>query len=206
MSEWYFAIDGQQQQGPVSEAQLRQMIAAGQVPPSGKVWRQGMPNWAPASQVFGAPAPAPVAAAPAFADDDEPEADSGPATRRGRGRSRRGRAGSSAGRSRAAAPRSPKQAYIASIRSDSAYPTFRSFVNILAILGYLGAALTALAGLGIGAVVLANGELIGIAVIVGGLFYAAIAFFLTRFWKEAASMVADIADTVTDFCSRDDSD
>jgi hypothetical protein len=63
--EWYYAKNGQQL-GPVSTAVLTQMATSGQVAPTDLVWREGMPNWAPARTVRGiyAEAPAPVAPAP----------------------------------------------------------------------------------------------------------------------------------------------
>jgi hypothetical protein len=69
--EWWYAKNGQQM-GPVSTAVLTQMAASGQVAPTDLIWREGMPNWAPARTVRGiypeslTPAPAaPVPAAPA---------------------------------------------------------------------------------------------------------------------------------------------
>jgi hypothetical protein len=50
--EWFYAKDGQQA-GPVTAAQLKQMAATGQVGPNDLVWKQGMAQWAPASQVKG---------------------------------------------------------------------------------------------------------------------------------------------------------
>src|SRR5688572_29170345 len=67
MSEqgWHYS-DGVQQAGPVSRAQLMGMLASGAVQPGWLVWRDGMPNWAPASTVPelqpapGAPPPPPL--------------------------------------------------------------------------------------------------------------------------------------------------
>jgi len=88
-AEWYVARPGQQQVGPVTAQQLKQMAGSGQVSGSDLVWKQGMSGWVPASQVKGllgdavtskAPepmaAPAPAApepyAAPAPQPYDEP--------------------------------------------------------------------------------------------------------------------------------------
>src|SRR5262245_49828510 len=65
--QWYYAKNGQQL-GPVSTEVLTRMTGAGQVQPTGLVWREGMPNWAPARSVrglFPEPAPTPAAYAPA---------------------------------------------------------------------------------------------------------------------------------------------
>jgi hypothetical protein len=60
--EWYYAKNGQQL-GPVSTAVLTEMAAQGQVQPTDLVWREGMPNWAPARTVRGIyPDSAPTAA------------------------------------------------------------------------------------------------------------------------------------------------
>src|SRR5690348_4631011 len=42
----YYNLNGQQQ-GPVSEDQLRQMVANGTLAPETLVWRQGMADWQP---------------------------------------------------------------------------------------------------------------------------------------------------------------
>jgi hypothetical protein len=47
---WYYAKNGQQQ-GPVSTEVLTQLASSGQVQPNDLVWREGMPNWAPARTV-----------------------------------------------------------------------------------------------------------------------------------------------------------
>jgi len=63
--QWYFARAGQQQ-GPFPESTLRQLLATGQLSPADAVWRQGMPQWAPAGSVPGLmPGPVGPGAAPA---------------------------------------------------------------------------------------------------------------------------------------------
>jgi hypothetical protein len=49
-TQWYYSQGGQQL-GPVSEEQLRQMKAAGQVGAADLVWSEGMVDWLPAGQV-----------------------------------------------------------------------------------------------------------------------------------------------------------
>ena len=70
MSDWYYAR-GNQQQGPVPLQVIQDMARSGQLLPTDLVWRQGMPNWLPASQVSevfsqaaAAPAPGTTYAAP----------------------------------------------------------------------------------------------------------------------------------------------
>ncbi|MGA2440373.1 MAG: GYF domain-containing protein [Tepidisphaeraceae bacterium] len=70
MAEWFYSKNGQQQ-GPVSGTALKQMADNGQILPDDLVWREGMAEWAKASQLkglFGAPgAPPPVPVAPQMA-------------------------------------------------------------------------------------------------------------------------------------------
>ena len=51
--DWYYA-EGQQQRGPVSEAELEGLVKAGTVGSDTLVWREGMENWQPYGQVKGA--------------------------------------------------------------------------------------------------------------------------------------------------------
>jgi TM2 domain-containing membrane protein YozV len=67
--DWYYARNGQHQ-GPLSEEQLRQMVASGQVVATDVVWKTGMQAWVPAHQAFppglpaGAPPPPPAVSSP----------------------------------------------------------------------------------------------------------------------------------------------
>src|ERR1041385_5392492 len=48
---FYYSLNGQQQ-GPVSEDQLRQMVATGTLTPDTLVWREGMAEWQPLASVI----------------------------------------------------------------------------------------------------------------------------------------------------------
>ncbi len=52
MSEaiWFFA-DGDEERGPVTEAQIRALIGTGHLRPDDLVWREGMEDWAPAREL-----------------------------------------------------------------------------------------------------------------------------------------------------------
>jgi hypothetical protein len=67
VAEWFYTDQGQRR-GPVTWQQLQQLATGGQLKPNDLVWKNGMPQWSPASSqagLFGAPtAPAPAAAAP----------------------------------------------------------------------------------------------------------------------------------------------
>jgi phage shock protein PspC (stress-responsive transcriptional regulator) len=77
--KWFYAQNGQKS-GPVAGAALKQMAMSGQLSVSDLVWREGMPEWAPASKVKGlfpegllASSPPPLPASPAMVAD-APEA------------------------------------------------------------------------------------------------------------------------------------
>jgi uncharacterized membrane protein len=50
MSDWYYA-DNNEQRGPVIESELKDMLATNKLPAEALVWKEGMANWTPASQV-----------------------------------------------------------------------------------------------------------------------------------------------------------
>ena|SRR5687767_3933563 len=50
MAQWYYAHGGQQL-GPIEEEALKELLSSGQVQSTELVWREGMGNWQPASQV-----------------------------------------------------------------------------------------------------------------------------------------------------------
>ncbi len=47
----YYVAKGGQQMGPFTYEQLQQLVSAGQLTPQTYVWKQGLANWLPASQV-----------------------------------------------------------------------------------------------------------------------------------------------------------
>lgn len=53
--EWYYSKRGQRV-GPVSEAQLNQLVASGQIQPPDLVWKQGMAQWVQVRHAFPPPA------------------------------------------------------------------------------------------------------------------------------------------------------
>jgi hypothetical protein len=75
--QWFYGQDGAQR-GPVDFAALQAMARSGQLRSQDLVWRQGMTDWLPASQVLAelfAPAPAPV---PPSAEPVAPTASAAP--------------------------------------------------------------------------------------------------------------------------------
>jgi uncharacterized membrane protein len=65
MSDWYYA-ENNEQRGPVLEADLKGLLAGSKLPADTLVWKEGMANWTPASQVaaLGTPTVASVATTP----------------------------------------------------------------------------------------------------------------------------------------------
>jgi hypothetical protein len=61
---WYFA-DGEEERGPVTEAQIRTLIGTNNLTREDLVWREGMEDWVPAGEIPGLFDSAPVPAAPA---------------------------------------------------------------------------------------------------------------------------------------------
>ncbi len=49
---WFFAVQGQQQ-GPVPESRLRELIAAGRIDAETLIWTEGMANWQKAGEIPG---------------------------------------------------------------------------------------------------------------------------------------------------------
>jgi hypothetical protein len=52
-ADWYVAKIGGQPVGPLTPLQVKQMAEAGQLQGSDLVWKEGLPQWVPASQVKG---------------------------------------------------------------------------------------------------------------------------------------------------------
>jgi len=50
MSDWYYAADSEQK-GPINESELKASLASGKLSAETLVWKDGMENWTPASQV-----------------------------------------------------------------------------------------------------------------------------------------------------------
>lgn len=56
---WYYA-DNNERRGPIEDAAFQSMAASGTIKPDTLVWREGMTDWLPYSQVVGAGSPAVV--------------------------------------------------------------------------------------------------------------------------------------------------
>lgn len=80
-NQWYLARDGQQF-GPISDTELAKFIELGHLQPHDLLWRDGFPDWQPASVVFPAPAPALQQPAPAPQLRPQPNTDFTPTGRK----------------------------------------------------------------------------------------------------------------------------
>ena len=96
-----------------------------------------------------------------------------------------------------------KQQYIDQIRTNTAYPNYRRFVGIVAILGYVLAGLLVLITLLAFIEAVSVGEYReGFTFLVGSLIAAIIIISMSRLLKEAALIFSDIADSITDTNSK----
>lgn len=76
-TQWHY-VQGNAQAGPVSEAELKQLLAVGQITPQTMVWSAGMAGWSPAAAVPALAGAAPAQAAAAV--QTEPAAGTGALT------------------------------------------------------------------------------------------------------------------------------
>jgi hypothetical protein len=104
-----------------------------------------------------------------------------------------------------------KSIYLTRIRDDSAYPAFRKLVNFFAFITYIGGGLAILSGL------MRIGNLVTMLSIksmdsrlysevmvacISPFVFGLVAIIIAMVSKEASLMLADIADSITDFNSR----
>jgi len=97
-----------------------------------------------------------------------------------------------------------KKQYVAQIRSNTAYPTYRTIVGVIAVLGYLTAVIV-----GIVQYFVMQKARLGSDEHVKGLLFCFVVPVLiviaTAFLKEAALILADISDSITDANSKNQS-
>lgn len=95
-----------------------------------------------------------------------------------------------------------KPQYLQAIRSQSAYPVYRSVIGLIALLGYLLAGAIALGALVAGVSSMGSSFMLGVIIIITGGLLAGIVFLSARLSQEAALMLADMADSTVDAHSR----
>ncbi len=69
--DWYYAIEGTSN-GPVSEIQFEQLVAAGTVRSDTLVWQEGMEDWLPYARAQGSQDAAPLASHSPFEEGHDP--------------------------------------------------------------------------------------------------------------------------------------
>ena len=98
---------------------------------------------------------------------------------------------------------SEKDKYVKAIRAETTYPVYRSIIGVIALLVYAIAA-SLFIGSSYLTMTLGNVDSAGMQAFFAIIGYiSSILFYvIARFWKEAALIVADIGDSVTEVCSR----
>jgi len=95
-----------------------------------------------------------------------------------------------------------KEKYLSDIRANTAYPTYRGMIGIITLLGMILAGLQGLSALIMGFTTMGQTFLGGVAVLLLGLVVAALIFLGAKLFKEAALILVDIGDAVTERNSR----
>jgi hypothetical protein len=95
-----------------------------------------------------------------------------------------------------------KQQYLQLVRINSAYPTYRGFIGTIALVGYAVAGLVGLGALIGGVGLMSRSVPMGLLALVAGGLMAFLYYLLAQFFKEAALILADIADSTVDSNSR----
>jgi hypothetical protein len=97
---------------------------------------------------------------------------------------------------------SSKQQYLDAIRRNSAYPTYRGVIGLIAFVFFAIAAVTALSVVVSGIALMTRSFMGGVAAIVLGLLFAALFFLAGKLFKEAALVHVDMGDSVIDSNSQ----
>ncbi|MFT4175786.1 MAG: hypothetical protein QM627_03945 [Luteolibacter sp.] len=91
-----------------------------------------------------------------------------------------------------------KQLYLNRIRNNTAYPVFRGIIGFIAGLGYVLAIICGSMAFLAGVSTMMDSLIGGVGILIGGLVAAVLIFLLARFLQEAALILADIGDSITD--------
>ncbi len=96
-----------------------------------------------------------------------------------------------------------KQQYVEHLRNQSSYPVYRGMINVIAIAFYVLAVVQVMmAVFSMIAMAFSNNLVAGVGAFVMGLIGAAFTALFARFWREAATIIADIGDSITEANSR----
>ena len=97
---------------------------------------------------------------------------------------------------------SAKQQYLDALRRNSAYPTYRGVIGLVAFVFYAIAAVSALGALigGLGA--MTRSFITGLGTLIVGLLFAVLFFLMAKLYKEAALILVDMGDSIIDSNSQ----
>jgi len=99
----------------------------------------------------------------------------------------------------------PKQQYLDSVRSNTSYPVFRGIIGTITLIWYIVAAIEAVGALFSGFAQMRYSFLTGVGYIIVGAIAAVLTYAVARFLKEAALILADIADSTVETNARNHS-
>jgi len=97
---------------------------------------------------------------------------------------------------------STPQQHIEKIRGATSYAALRRLIQPIYMLGVVLAVISALGTLRAGFGAMKFSFFSGVGILVVGLASSALGFYIALFFKEAATMAADAADSITDANSR----
>lgn len=98
---------------------------------------------------------------------------------------------------------SMKQQYLSTVRSNTAYPTYRGMIGAIAALGYALAVLAILGGVISGCGAMNRAGVGGFLVsILGGILIGGVFVLLARLWKEASLVLVDMGDAILEQGAR----
>lgn len=98
---------------------------------------------------------------------------------------------------------SKQKEYVEDVRRNTAYPVYRTIINIVAVLGVVASVIAAISALISGLRVMQHSVGSGLVTLGGGMLTAVLIYFGSRFAKEAAIILADIGDSIIERNSRE---
>ncbi|HEU5022596.1 MAG TPA: hypothetical protein VFT60_11920 [Bryobacteraceae bacterium] len=91
-----------------------------------------------------------------------------------------------------------KQQYLDTIRSNSAYPTYRGVIGLIGFIFFAIAGVSAIGAVIGGLAAMSQSFITGLATLVLGLLFAALFYLFGKLYKEAALVLVDMGDSIID--------